>query len=328
MNGDWTFENALHEFQHGLVQAWTSRFRVGQKIAISIQLRREIQDRRKSCCAGDVGKKVFVSNGIPKAINNYCQHVLNDGAIDKCDKLDELLKSRHVSEQGNGKATHELKGFSCRCHRGVSNILIPFRFGSEEWYIFFGQFLLHNEHPDIDSDILLEQRIQPVKDLAPNEQGLLQEDVLITDDQYNKYFKLWSDGTGTDISLIPVSDFLKFKGYVLKKSADFMTFVYQDEGRVESLKLYKLQANARTLRTVCGALRTAVVKTARRNLTDTAHRNETFTVIDWLLAAADRMPEQKVASCIAWAQRGREGALVSAEWLNEGKQFVATKGKG
>ena len=319
MNDEWTFSNALHDLQYRLSATWRDKLRVGQKIAVSIQLGDEIQDRARACAS-----KKRSPSGAPEAVNPYCQEILDKqwkarvDTID-CDELDVCLKRRHKSRTDVPDAQGALPGLSCRCHGNVSNILVPFRFRNDVWHIFLGQFLLKREPSGIGARILSEQHIDPVENIAAAEEKFLRENVFVTEEEHAKEFN-------SLISLVPLPDFLMFKSHVLDEFHAFLSSVYDDPARTASLDHYKKEINVFKLRKLCPLLMENVKSHPRIVLNC---KNRVSEVVNWIAQAANNehvtLAEKQINTYIGWVRRGLAGHISNQKWLVDGEQLVTAE---
>lgn len=126
------FQQELNKLEKNIIFSWFQA--TGHKIGLSIQIDNEVQDENST--TRDI--KACEINGYSEdLINEYCQGILSDESnIENCNLLDFHLKDY---AKGN-----EIKNFGCRCHKGVTNFLIPYRYNNSNptFYIFIGQFML------------------------------------------------------------------------------------------------------------------------------------------------------------------------------------------
>lgn len=319
MSGAWTFENALHQLQYELVKTWQDKFRGDQNIAVSIQLRDEIQDRARACTASTGS-----TSGAPKAINGYCQRILDEqwtgtGRTFECDQLDFCLKRRYGQGKQQDLGTPFLGRFSCRCHAGVSNILVPVTHADGDvWYIFFGQFLLKDEDAKIQSAIMSAREIKPVTSISSTEaQGgrqFLQENVFITEALYKSQFM-------GNISLVSLPEFLVFMDYVLNKVEAFLTEVSVSAPKRRSLELYKQQRNTSALLILIDALGKEI--SGSRDLQQ-ADRQILFHKLADMARDARMLTEEETVTHIEWVQSGLNAEITNRSWRN-GPSWMKTR---
>jgi hypothetical protein len=307
----WTFNDALHKFQYDVVEEWQDKLRKGQRIAISIQLREEIQDRARACASPRRS-----ASGAPEAVNVYCQQVLDKQwtttqATADCDQLDDCLKRRHEWREQNPHL--EFAGrFSCRCHGGVSNILIPFRYGDSDdddlWYVFFGQFLLKAENAEIQDLLMVEHRIEPITDISQTERGHLQENVFVDEALHASHFK-------GEISLVSLPDFFAFKNFALRKFDSFLRDVYSDAAKLRSLKHYKDHINSAALLIKCDQLKKDVNGKTSLELPERQKLLQKISRVEHDARMLD--DEEATKILIQWAQQGLDGDILNEEWRNQ-----------
>jgi hypothetical protein len=161
--------------------------------------------------------------------NNFCRKIYKDKELaPDCNKLDFYLKKRvpHSSTES----------VSCRCHQGVSNILIPYYFPDDPlgitWYVYIGQFLLMEEDNIILADLAsewLEKKLD-IYDIAVLDSLTQEEKLFVKPGAIIK-----RSGTGlkrfvkTDISRISFIDFIRFREFALTRFQSFLDAIYNRE---------------------------------------------------------------------------------------------------
>lgn len=221
------FDSELEQFENMLIATWQTQKH--QNIGLSIQSLNDTQSRVKEL------------NETINAVNSFCSNVLNNGNLKTrkehrlcCNRLDSELK-KIVNDNGN------LNGIACKCHKGISNIIIPFKYIPKDknkpttnWYIFYGQFLLipiiaKTDYSAIELDIsknLLDSKNIDILQSTPSKKYVH----LGPFTNKNKIQDITKESV-KPISEVDVADFLSFKSFV---EINFTQFL--DKFKPEDLK--------------------------------------------------------------------------------------------
>jgi hypothetical protein len=233
------FENALDRFQFGLMESWYNLHK--QEIGLSIQKFDYIQDAsdptRISCGVSSAGPV----HSATKFINSHCARIQTEH-LDRCNKLDAVLKKQASANPGFSRAS-----ITCRCHAGVSNVLIPYRHPKEKdtkkvWYIFVGQFLLREEaspdHTQFMRHLLKERFFHPLlqKHITQEESPYVKPEIFIPENIYNVDF----DGATRKghISYISAIDVIAFQESVLASFETFLNHSYESAEGIAQISEY------------------------------------------------------------------------------------------
>ena len=142
--------------------------------------------------------------------------------------LDQLLKRKAIEIYHQFERTHKWTSFGCRCHKGVSNYLIPFIHPSDKqtnptkWYVFIGQFALIPPTRGKESNLATEEfrrhRIVdlPASRIASHEREFIKQSAFW---QSDKGGGVLLDGL---ISSLTWLDYLRFQSYVLARFEEFL----------------------------------------------------------------------------------------------------------
>lgn len=207
----------LNSFQSKIMDDWA--FERRHNIGVSIQLYKQVQDR--------------YSETRRDPVNSFCRGVVkNKTQLKKCDLLDVNLKVK-------SKELNNMR-IACRCHKGVSNILIPFEFKGIVWYIFYGQFLLvYSTSPSELTNVKgafkryfnrklddnqIKHNIDDFKD------QYVQENAFIDLENFPRQFE------NHDLSKVELMEFFEFKLYVEFNFKRFLTSLYADSDKEKVLK--------------------------------------------------------------------------------------------
>jgi hypothetical protein len=199
----------LNKFQSKIMDDWA--FERKHNIGVSIQLFKQVQDK--------------YSETRRDPVNSFCRGVVkNKTQLKKCDLLDVNLKNK-------SKELHNMR-IACRCHKGVSNILIPFEFRGIVWYIFYGQFLLvYSTKPSELTNVkgafkryfnrkLNDNQIK--HNIEDFKNQYVQENAFIDLDNLPQQFE------NHDLSKVELFEFFEFKLYVEFNFKAFLTALYAD----------------------------------------------------------------------------------------------------
>lgn len=100
----------------------------------------------------------------PKPCNKICEKIISDlTKRELCDESDkimkQLLQDEIITKQQSSFSTKQQSSFSIgyQCHKGLSNVIVPFDGDACKWYIFLGQFCLKkgSDYKSIELDELL-----------------------------------------------------------------------------------------------------------------------------------------------------------------------------
>lgn len=217
-------DNELENFVKNLIETWN--IEKHQKIGLSIQT---LNDTQKRVSESDTAL----------AVNDICSSVLNNGGRKiklenrlSCNRLDSELK-KIVNDKGN------IYGLACKCHKGISNIIVPFIYTpkgkdkpSTQWYILYGQFLLtpiiaKTEYSlieiDISKNLLLSKNIEILSN-SPSRK-YVQLGPFTSNNKISDITKF----SNSPISEVDVADFLSFKSYVEINFTHFLDSFNPDE---------------------------------------------------------------------------------------------------
>ena len=233
------FENALNRFQFSLMERWYNLYR--QEIGLLIQKFDYVQDASVPTRIGHDVSPTGPVHSATKFINSHCARIQRDN-LDKCNKLDVLLKKQASANPGFSRAS-----ITCRCHAGVSNVLIPYRHPKENdtnkvWYIFIGQFLLREEasagHTQFMQQLLKSRLFHPllVKHIMEEDAPFVKPDIFIAESTYNNTF----DGATREghISYISAIDLLLFQESALASFETFLNRFYETPEGVAQVAEY------------------------------------------------------------------------------------------
>lgn len=214
---NFNIRHELNIFQSNIMDEWAELRK--HNIGVSIQLYKQVQDK--------------YSETRRDPVNSFCRGVVrNKTQLKKCDLLDAELKKQ-------SKELHNMR-IACRCHKGVSNILIPLEFRGIVWYIFYGQFLLvYSTNPFELTNVkgafrryfnrkLDDNQIKHKIDDFKNQ--YIQENAFIDLEYLPQQFE------NHDLSRVELMEFFEFKLYVEFKFKEFLTSLYADSSKEKALK--------------------------------------------------------------------------------------------
>lgn len=212
------FEDLLNDFLDDTMARWFELTK--QRIGLSIQLKGSVQNRtptREQQIYSDYKMGAHYRN-------TFCRKTYEDK--DKkslCNSLDYHLKKK--ISPGN---IHD--SISCRCHQGISNVLIPYQYPKDYldiiWYIYIGQFILLDEsvlYKPLAKKMFAEFNIQDVNilnSLTDEEKVFIQPEIFIKKRALRNRFDDYV------ISKIRFIDFLQFRLFVLTRFQDFLDEIY------------------------------------------------------------------------------------------------------
>lgn len=235
------FLKDLNDFYREVIDDWF--LQSGLLVGISIQKFDDLQDEDSITRDTHATKDIVANN--KGYINHYCYHILSDtGNIEKCNKLDFFMKKYANEEKDANK-------IMCKCHGGVSNILIKYKYPSTnvDWYIFLGQFLLQEPIEKLKEHFYKESGIKPVNIQTINRKyqsskGLINDGAFV-DETYknNKIAQTKSKEGRGEISLVPADRYYYLEKIVLRRFEMFISKYFVSNGQSllspnETLKAY------------------------------------------------------------------------------------------
>ena len=219
------FQSKLNEFEKEIMYSWFHA--TGHKIGLSIQIENEVQDEKST--TRDI--KACEINGFTEdLINEYCKHILsNRENIEKCNLLDF-----HMKEFAKGKG---MKSFGCRCHKGATNFLIPYRYKNTEptFYIFIGQFMLHPINQDFKSKFVKFENVELISHNTLNESQ--KKHIFPSPFVENKDVPTKSDSTPR-ISYVDFTEYVAYKRFVLHNFSGWINDYFEKMTIVEKQILF------------------------------------------------------------------------------------------
>lgn len=216
------FQEDLNRFEKEVIESWYDA--QGTKIGLSIQIDNEVQDEKST--TRDT-KACDISGIQHDLINAYCCSVLEDrntNNIPLCNGLDFHLKQIVNDDQS-------INDLGCRCHKGISNFVSPFKFENLEptFYIFIGQFLfkpLTNPQNDIISVL---DNIKLLSTNDPNLKGrekYVLPNPFVKENEYNNF--LIKNDDRTPIAHIDYIEYIVFKEYVTRRFSQWIEKYYEE----------------------------------------------------------------------------------------------------
>jgi hypothetical protein len=227
---DFDFQDELLKFQQSVIEEWLNVKK--QHIGVSIQLYNEVQNKKYSETRID-------------PVNSFCIKTVSDKKLlSKCDLLDIELKEE-VSRKRNNS------GIACRCHKGVSNIITPFKHKGEKdvWYILYGQFILtySNDSNTMNNEVdtfahkrLAEKKFREHGIEIKRSQTLSKRSSYVLDEPFVVKAAV-KDFKESDIHEVDFIDFLMFKSNVETKFALFLDKILLEQK--SAYEKYKGESN-------------------------------------------------------------------------------------
>ena len=217
------FEETLNRFLDDTMARWFRITKETQRIGLSIQLQGAVQD---STPTRERGKTNYSSEKMKAHYrNSFCRSVYADYLKEPfCNNLDFCLKGKI-----NRDNRHD--SISCRCHQGVSNVLIPYQYPNDDlkivWYIFIGQFILLEETNDANKKLASEWfaklnivDVNAYSPLSTVEASFIKPGIFVKEADIDTKFM---DST---ISKIRFLDFVRFREFALTRFQNFLDMVY------------------------------------------------------------------------------------------------------
>lgn len=301
-----SFEDALNDFQINLMKEWFEVFHL--KIGLSIQLRFKTQDNRSPTRVWH--DNPLADERMKDIINSHCQTVLLDPVNRvKCNNLDYHLK---IFIDDNFDRSGTYKNFRCRCHKGISNVVLPYLIDGDLWYIFVGHFLLKPTSTEIDNVFLDEFKLSPVPILPLEGKNYVLQNIFITEDVYEAKFK----NGYPDLAYIDIKELTTFITYVRARFSNFIESVLSSHSKKKNYELYKIGITKSFLINEGKSL-----KQMLSNFSEKKYRKLMILVDLALTKINNELDNDDLEKIANWIREGNVGKFNSRKWERMGNKL-------
>ncbi len=316
------FLKDLNDFYREVIDDWHQQS--GLLIGISIQKFDDLQDEDAITRDTHATKDIVANN--KGYINHYCYHILSEeGNIEKCNKLDFFMK-KYASEE---KSANKIM---CKCHGGVSNILIKYKYPATivEWYIFLGQFLLEEPIDKLKEHFYLESGIKPVNIQTLNRKyqsskGLINDGAFVDESYKNTKVAESVNKEGRDeISLVPADRYFYLESIVLRRFEIFISKYFNTNGQSQLFPNETLKAYLEHIDIDNVKFNLEISLQKAQELSD--NRKPTCDIINIILTmldstSNDAIPNELLKRISEFSIAYKKGALGLDKFLKAGKEI-------